>query len=35
MRLVDEGDGGVAVAGADLPVLTTDRVRDTLEHVRR
>jgi AbrB family looped-hinge helix DNA binding protein len=35
MRLVDEGDGVAAVADADMPVLTTDMVRDTLERVRR
>ena len=35
MRLVDEGDGVAAVADADMPVLTADMVRDTLEHTRR
>jgi hypothetical protein len=35
MWLVDERDGVAAVADADMPVLTTDMVRDTLEHVRR
>lgn len=35
MRLVDEGDGVVAVADVDMPVLTADLVRDTLEHTRR
>jgi AbrB family looped-hinge helix DNA binding protein len=35
MRLVDEGDGVAAVADADMPVLTTDMVRDTLERIRR
>jgi AbrB family looped-hinge helix DNA binding protein len=35
MRLVDEGDGMAAVADADMPVLTTDMVRDTLERIRR
>lgn len=35
MRLVDEGDGVAAVADGDMPVLTTDMVRDTLERVRR
>jgi AbrB family looped-hinge helix DNA binding protein len=36
MRLVDEGDGAAAVvADADMPVLTADMVRDTLERVRR
>jgi len=34
MRLVDEGDG-VAAAADDMPVLTADMVRDTLERVRR
>nr|WP_041938681.1 MULTISPECIES: glyoxalase [Frankia] len=31
MRLVDEGDGVVAAAAADLPVLTADQVRETQE----
>lgn len=35
MRLVDEGDGVVAVADADMPVLTEEAVRDTLERIRR
>lgn len=35
MRLVDEGDGVAAVADADMPVLTAELVRDTLEHIRR
>ena len=35
MRLVDEVDGVAAVADADMPVLTVDMVRDTLERVRR
>jgi AbrB family looped-hinge helix DNA binding protein len=35
MRLVDEGEGVVAVADADMPVLTADMVRDTLERTRR
>jgi hypothetical protein len=35
MRLVDEGDGVAAVADADMPVLTADMVRDTLECTRR
>jgi len=35
MTLVDEGDGVVAVADADMPVLTTDLVRETLERTRR
>lgn len=35
MRLVDEGDGVVAVADAEMPVLTTEMVRDTLERTRR
>jgi AbrB family looped-hinge helix DNA binding protein len=35
MKLVDEGDGVVAVPEADLPVLTADLVRDTLERTRR
>ncbi len=35
MLLVDEGDGVAAVADADMPVLTADLVRDTLERIRR
>lgn len=35
MRLVDEGDGVAAVADAEMPALTADMVRDTLERVRR
>jgi AbrB family looped-hinge helix DNA binding protein len=35
MRLVDEGDGVAAVADGDMPVLTTDMVRGTLERIRR
>lgn len=35
MRLVEEDDGVVAVADADMPVLTADMVRDTLERTRR
>jgi AbrB family looped-hinge helix DNA binding protein len=35
MKLVDEGDGVVAVAEADMPMLTADLVRDTLERTRR
>ncbi|KJE22600.1 looped-hinge helix DNA binding domain, AbrB family [Frankia torreyi] len=35
MRLVDDGDGVVAVADADMPVLTADQVRETLERTRR
>jgi AbrB family looped-hinge helix DNA binding protein len=35
MKLVDEGDGVVAEAEADTPVLTADLVRDTLERTRR
>lgn len=35
MRLVDEGDGVAAVADAEMPVLTSAMVRDTLEQVRR
>lgn len=31
MRLVDEGGGVAAVADADMPVLTADIVRDTLD----
>jgi AbrB family looped-hinge helix DNA binding protein len=35
MRLVDEGDGVVAVADMTMPVLTAEMVRDTLERTRR
>jgi AbrB family looped-hinge helix DNA binding protein len=35
MKLVDEGDGVVAVAEVDMPVLTAELVRNTLEHSRR
>jgi hypothetical protein len=35
MRLVDEGDVVAAVADAEMPVLTADVVRDTLERMRR
>ncbi|MGD0064914.1 MAG: AbrB/MazE/SpoVT family DNA-binding domain-containing protein [Streptosporangiaceae bacterium] len=35
MWLVDEGDGVVAVVDTDMPVLTADMVRDTLERTRR
>ncbi|MSP96209.1 MAG: AbrB/MazE/SpoVT family DNA-binding domain-containing protein [Betaproteobacteria bacterium] len=35
MRLKKRGKGVVAVAQAELPVLTADQVRETLERVRR
>jgi AbrB family looped-hinge helix DNA binding protein len=35
MRLVDEGEGVVAVAEVEIPPLTGDLVRETLEQVRR
>ncbi len=35
MQLVEGPDGVRAVAGADLPALTTDQVRKTLEQARR
>jgi AbrB family looped-hinge helix DNA binding protein len=35
MRLVDDGDGPVAVADADMPPLTQELVREALEQVRR
>jgi bifunctional DNA-binding transcriptional regulator/antitoxin component of YhaV-PrlF toxin-antitoxin module len=35
MRLVDEGDGVVAVTDVDMPTLTADLVRDTLVRTRR
>lgn len=33
--LVDQGFGLVAVPGVELPPLTADQVRDTLEQLRR
>ncbi|MCP2252470.1 looped-hinge helix DNA binding domain-containing protein, AbrB family [Prauserella aidingensis] len=35
MQLVDDGDGVVAVADADMPALTADEVRAALERNRR
>jgi AbrB family looped-hinge helix DNA binding protein len=35
MRLVDDGEGVAAVADMEMPVLTTDLVRETLERTRR
>ena len=35
MRLVDEGDGVVAVTEVEMPVLTAEMVRGTLERTRR
>ena len=35
MGLVVVGDGVAAVADADMPVLTADLVRETLERIRR
>lgn len=35
MRLVDTDDGVVAVADADMPPLTAELVRETLERTRR
>lgn len=35
MRLVDDGDGVVAVADVAMPELMADIVRDTLEKTRR
>jgi AbrB family looped-hinge helix DNA binding protein len=35
MRLVDNGDGVVAVADVEMPILTADMVRETLERTRR
>lgn len=35
MRLEQRSHGVVAVADREMPVLTADLVRDTLEHVRR
>jgi AbrB family looped-hinge helix DNA binding protein len=35
MRLVKRGKGVVAVPDAELPRLTAEQVRDTLERVRR
>jgi len=35
MRLADGPDGVRAVAGVDIPALTADQVRETLEQTRR
>ena len=35
MRLKKRGKGVVAVPNAELPALTADQVRDTLERIRR
>lgn len=35
MRLVEHDHGVAAVADREMPVLTAEMVRDTLEHVRR
>lgn len=35
MRLVDADDGPVAVANREMPPLTAELVRDTLERTRR
>lgn len=35
MRLVDDGAGMAAVADVDMPVLTAEAVRDTLDRTRR
>lgn len=35
MRVVERGGGVVIDPGVELPPLTTDDVRDVLEHVRR
>ena len=35
MKLVDEGDGVAAVADEEMPVLTAELVRETLERIRR
>lgn len=35
MRLHDDGRGPVAAADRDMPVLTAELVRDTLERTRR
>lgn len=35
MRLVDQGDGPVAVADQEMPELTAEMVRDVLEQTRR
>jgi hypothetical protein len=35
MRLVDEGEGAVAVPDAEMPPLTAGLVRDTLVRVRQ
>ncbi len=35
MRLEDDGYGPVAVTDREMPVLTTELVRETLDRVRR
>jgi AbrB family looped-hinge helix DNA binding protein len=35
MRLVEHRRGVVAVTDREMPMLTSEMVRDTLEHVRR
>ncbi len=35
VQLKKRGKGVVAVPGAELPVLTAEQVRDTLERIRR
>lgn len=35
MRLEDDGHGPVAVADREMPVLTAEMVRETLERLRR
>lgn len=35
MRLVDHGDGVVAETDVEMPVLTAETVRETLERTRR
>jgi AbrB family looped-hinge helix DNA binding protein len=35
MRLVDDGEGVTAVADVEMPVLTAEMVRETLERTRR
>ena len=35
MRLVEHRHGVAAATERDMPVLTTEMVRDTLDHVRR
>jgi AbrB family looped-hinge helix DNA binding protein len=35
MRLIDDETGAIIEAAAEMPLLTTEQVRDVLERVRR